>query len=59
MRVEFVNSVGGIMRVDESRVEEYKAAGYMLAVKAEKKTDAKAEEAPKKKAAPKKKKEAK
>lgn len=31
MRVEFINSVGGKMLVDESRVEEYKAAGYMLA----------------------------
>lgn len=31
MRVEFINSVGGKMFVDESRVEEYKAAGYLLA----------------------------
>lgn len=31
MRVEFINSVGGVMLVDESRIEEYKAAGYMLA----------------------------
>lgn len=31
MRVEFINSSGGRMFVDESRVEEYKAAGYMLA----------------------------
>lgn len=30
-RVEFINSAGGKMLVDESRVEEYKAAGYMLA----------------------------
>lgn len=31
MRVEFINKVGGKMFVDESRVEEYKAAGYVLA----------------------------
>lgn len=31
MRVAFINAVGGIMYVDESRVEEYKAAGYSLA----------------------------
>lgn len=31
MRVEFINSSGGRMFVDESRVDEYKAAGYMLA----------------------------
>lgn len=31
MRVEFINHCGGIMLVDETRVEEYKAAGYMLA----------------------------
>lgn len=31
MRVAFINAVGGLMYVDESRVEEYKAAGYMLA----------------------------
>lgn len=29
--VEFINSFGGIMRVAENRVEEYKAAGYKLA----------------------------
>lgn len=31
MKVAFINAVGGIMYVDESRVEEYKAAGYKLA----------------------------
>ena len=31
MRVEFINNAGGRMLVDESRVNEYKAAGYMLA----------------------------
>lgn len=31
MRVEFINWTGGRMFVDESRVEEYKAAGYVLA----------------------------
>lgn len=31
MRVEFISASGGKMFVDESRVEEYKAAGYMLA----------------------------
>lgn len=31
MRVEFINYTGGIMLVDESRVDEYKAAGYKLA----------------------------
>lgn len=31
MRVEFINSVGGIMTVDESRKQEYIEAGYMLA----------------------------
>lgn len=31
MRVEFINKTGGRMFVDESRVEEYKAAGYILA----------------------------
>lgn len=31
MRVAFINAVGGLMYVDESRIEEYKAAGYMLA----------------------------
>jgi len=31
MRIEFINNTGGRMFVDESRVEEYKAAGYMLA----------------------------
>lgn len=31
MRVEFINNAGGRMLVDESRVAEYKAAGYMLA----------------------------
>lgn len=31
MRVEFINHTGGKMFVDESRVNEYKAAGYMLA----------------------------
>lgn len=31
MRVKFINAVGGYMTVDESRVEEYKAAGYLLA----------------------------
>lgn len=31
MRVAFINAVGGIMHVDESRVEHYKAAGYKLA----------------------------
>lgn len=31
MRVAFINALGGKMLVDESRVEEYKAAGYMLA----------------------------
>ena len=29
--VAFINKVGGIMYVDESREEEYKKAGYMLA----------------------------
>lgn len=33
MRIEFINSTGGKMLVDESRVEEYKEAGYMLASK--------------------------
>lgn len=31
MRVKFINHVGGIMLVDESRVNEYKEAGYMPA----------------------------
>lgn len=31
MRVNFINAVGGLMSVDESRVEEYKAAGFTLA----------------------------
>lgn len=31
MRIEFINSAGGKMLVDESRKEEYIAAGYMLA----------------------------
>ena len=32
MRVGFINDVTGtVMMVDESRVEEYKAAGYKLA----------------------------
>lgn len=31
MRVEFINKTGGRMFVDESRVEDYKAAGYILA----------------------------
>lgn len=31
MRIAFINSVGGLMYVDESRVEEYKAAGFMPA----------------------------
>lgn len=31
MRVEFINSKGGTMFVDESRIEEYKAAGHILA----------------------------
>lgn len=31
MRVEFRNSFGGKMFVDESRVEEYKRAGYIPA----------------------------
>lgn len=31
MKVEFINKFGGKMFVDESRVEEYKAAGYILA----------------------------
>ena len=31
MRVEFINNAGGRMLVDESRVNEYIAAGYMLA----------------------------
>lgn len=31
MRVEFINELGGIMSVDESRVDEYKEAGYKLA----------------------------
>lgn len=31
MRVAFINALGGTMLVDESRVEEYKAAGYVLA----------------------------
>lgn len=30
-RVEFVNHTGGSMWVDESRVNEYLEAGYMLA----------------------------
>lgn len=33
MRVEFINSSGGRMYVDESRVDEYKAAGFKLAAK--------------------------
>lgn len=32
MRIGFINSITGtVMMVDESRVEEYKAAGYKLA----------------------------
>lgn len=31
MRVAFINKVGGIMLVDESRKQEYIEAGYMLA----------------------------
>lgn len=31
MRVNFINAVGGLMSVDESRVEEYKAAGFIPA----------------------------
>lgn len=31
MRIEFINATGGSMFVDESRKEEYIAAGYMLA----------------------------
>lgn len=31
MRIAFINSTGGKMFVDESRVEEYKAAGYIPA----------------------------
>lgn len=31
MRVAFINSVGNKMYVDESRVQEYKDAGYQLA----------------------------
>lgn len=31
MRVEFINKFGGRMYVDESRVEEYKGAGFKLA----------------------------
>ena len=31
MRVEFINRLGGKMLVDETRVEEYKVAGYKLA----------------------------
>ena len=31
MRVEFINSSGGRMYVDESRIDEYKAAGFKLA----------------------------
>lgn len=31
MKVEFINRTGGKMFVDESRIEEYKAAGYKLA----------------------------
>lgn len=34
MKVEFINNLGGKMLVDESRVDEYKTAGYKLAVKA-------------------------
>lgn len=33
MRVEFINSSGGRMYVDESRIDEYKAAGFKLAAK--------------------------
>lgn len=33
MKVEFINRLGGKMFVDESRVEEYMAAGYKLAAK--------------------------
>lgn len=31
MMVEFINKLGGKMFVDDSRVDEYKAAGYILA----------------------------
>lgn len=31
MRIEFINAAGGVMLVDESRKDEYLAAGYMLA----------------------------
>lgn len=31
MRAKFINNLGGIMLVDESRIEEYKEAGYKLA----------------------------
>lgn len=52
MRVEFINKLGGKMLVDESRVEEYKAAGYKLAAKApiiEKETEEISEEKPRRK----------
>lgn len=29
--IKFINSMGGFMYVDDSRVEEYKEAGYRLA----------------------------
>lgn len=31
MRVAFINNVGGIMTVDESRKDEYLEAGFVLA----------------------------
>lgn len=46
MRVEFINNVGGKMFVDESRVNEYIAAGYMLAANVIDSTAVEVDEAP-------------
>ncbi|MBQ0113616.1 MAG: hypothetical protein KBT03_10835 [Bacteroidales bacterium] len=47
MRVAFVNGNGHKMLVDESRVEEYKAAGFKLAVEPLAKEEKQAEPKPK------------
>lgn len=47
-RVEFISSIGSIMYVDKSRVDEYLAAGYKLAVDTTATENAHAEEKPKK-----------
>lgn len=55
MRIEFINSVGGKMLVDESRKDEYIAAGFKLAADIVDSTARVIEPAPKKTARRKKK----